>query len=101
MQLVSPDGSKQSFPQRALYQGSISPSTPTQTTSINNSCSGFKNSMPFKHRDLVMGGTTLIKHMEGCKPATILISSQASTPKVSAAKHHPQVVFEIAPKPQQ
>lgn len=29
MQLVSPDGSKQSFPQRALYQGSISPSTPT------------------------------------------------------------------------
>ena len=28
MQLVSPAESKQSFPQRALYAGSISPSTP-------------------------------------------------------------------------
>ena len=83
MQLVSPgSGSKQSFPQRALYQGSISPSTPTQNGSLNNnSCSGFK-SMQYRHKDLNMGGTALIKHIDdGSKP---ILTTTDGTPKMSA-----------------
>ena len=70
MQLVSPDASKQSFPQRALYQGSISPSTPTENASLR-SYSGLK-SMQWRHRDLAGS----LKHAEGCRPIL------SETPKV-------------------
>ena len=47
--------------------------------------------MQFKHKDLGMGGTTVIRHMEGCKP--ILVAT-GGTPKVSAKKDNQ--VLEMA-----
>ena len=75
MQLVSPDASKQSFPQRALYQGSISPSTPTENNSLR-SYSGMK-SVKWRHKELVGA----LKHVEGCRPIL------SETPRVTS-KHH-------------
>ena len=61
MQLVSPAESKQSFPQRALYQGSISPSTPNTQSVL--SYSGQK-SLKLQHKELA--GT--LRNLTGCMP---------------------------------
>lgn len=68
MQLVSPAESKQSFPQRALYQGSISPSTPNNQSIL--SYSGQK-SLKLQHKELA--GT--LRNLTGCMPV------RSETPK--------------------
>ena len=87
MQLVSPDGSKQSFPQRALYQGSISPSTPGENNTSMHSYSGRK-SLQFQPKELIGA----LKHVDGCKPVL------SETPKNMPNAHHNRAkggIFEV------
>lgn len=62
---------------------------------MNNSCSGYK-SVQFKHRDLGMGGTGVLRHGEGCKPVLL---PTGGTPKVKANKQDGKGVLEMVAKP--